>query len=194
MGTRAVLVGGLADPAGWALAVRAAHLPGVVDVVPGAQTVLIACTDPTTLVGVRVRLPTIDAAAAGAGPRTLVTIRVRYDGPDLAAVAAALGLAADELVTRHSGAEYTAAFCGFSPGFAYLSGLPDELRLPRRASPRTRVPAGSVAIAGEYSAVYPRVSPGGWHLLGTTEATLFDAGAEPPALIQPGDRVRFVPC
>jgi len=122
----------------------------------------------------------------------LVEIAVRYDGDDLDDVARACALTVEQVITLHSEAEYEVSFCGFAPGFAYLSGLPGELHLPRRSSPRTRVPAGSVAIAATYSAVYPRESPGGWHLLGTTTANLWDVSRDQPALLQPGMRVRFV--
>ena len=122
----------------------------------------------------------------------LVEIPVRYDGIDLADVAAACSLSVQTIVALHSGAEYRVSFCGFTPGFAYLTGLPRELRLARRSSPRPRVAAGSVAIAAEYSAVYPRESPGGWHLIGTTTASMWDLRRDPPALLQPGTRVRFV--
>jgi KipI family sensor histidine kinase inhibitor len=118
---------------------------------------------------------------------SLVEIAVRYDGVDLADVARACSLTVEHVITLHSEAEYEVSFCGFAPGFAYLSGLPRELR----SSPRTRVPAGSVAIAATYSAVYPRESPGGWHLLGTTTANLWDISRDQPALLQPGTRVRF---
>jgi KipI family sensor histidine kinase inhibitor len=123
-------------------------------------------------------------------------IEVRYggeDGPDLLAVAAETGLSPERVVELHSGAEYRVAFVGFCPGFPYLVGLPRELELPRLASPRARVPAGSVAIAGAFSAIYPSATPGGWRLLGRTDATLFDFAATPPAALAPGDRVRFVP-
>ena len=115
------------------------------------------------------------------------------EGPDLASVAEAKGLSAAEVVARHSGGEYTALMLGFTPGFAYLGALPEELQLPRRATPRPRIAAGSVAIAGSQTAVYPFASPGGWHLLGRTSRRLFDPFADPPALIRPGDRVRFEP-
>ena len=114
-----------------------------------------------------------------------------YDGDDLDAVAAELGLAVDDVIARHVAGTYVADFCGFAPGFAYLSGLDPTLRLPRRATPRTSVPAGSVAIAGPYTAVYPTASPGGWHLLGHTDIELFDPSVDPPALLAPGTRVTF---
>lgn len=195
MGPSAVLVTGVGDPARWALAVRALDLPGVVDVVPAAETVLVTWADAAAAAHGRPALDRVDPmtldGAGAAGPE--IRIPVRYDGADLAEVAAEIGLTPDEVVARHCGAEYVAAFCGFSPGFAYLRGLPAELHLPRRRTPRTRVPPGSVAIADRFSAVYPRQSPGGWHLLGTTEAVLFDPRREPPAAIAPGTRVRFVP-
>lgn len=115
------------------------------------------------------------------------------DGPDLEAVASAAGLTSARVVELHSRAVYVVAFVGFSPGFAYLLGLPRELELPRRPRPRPRVAAGSVAIAGPFSGVYPQATPGGWHLVGRTELTLFDPGAAPPARLAAGDRVRFVP-
>jgi KipI family sensor histidine kinase inhibitor len=123
----------------------------------------------------------------------LVEIGVRYDGEDLTDVAERLGVEVAEVVARHSAPTYTVACLGFSRGFPYLDGLDPVLRLPRRDTPRARVPAGSVAIAAEQAGIYPQTSPGGWHLLGRTDAVLFDPGREPPALLAPGDRVRFVP-
>jgi KipI family sensor histidine kinase inhibitor len=114
-------------------------------------------------------------------------------GPDLTEVARARGLTEAEVVARHSAPEYVAFMLGFAPGFAYLGLLPESLETPRRATPRVRVPAGSVAIAGRQTGIYPAVSPGGWSLLGRTSQRLFDLGADPPALILPGDRVRFQP-
>jgi KipI family sensor histidine kinase inhibitor len=130
--------------------------------------------------------------------RGLVAIEIpmRYggeDGPDLEAVAAAHDLRPVDVAELHAGAVHTVLFLGFAPGFAYLGGLPEGLVTPRRATPRERVPAGSVAIAGEHSGVYPRSMPGGWNLIGRTAAVLFDAGREPPSLLQPGTAVRFVP-
>jgi KipI family sensor histidine kinase inhibitor len=117
----------------------------------------------------------------------------RYDGPDLDDVATACGLAVEEVVALHSSVDYVVAFLGFSRGFPYLAGLPAPLHLPRRATPRTRVPAGSVAIAHDQCGVYPSSSPGGWHLLGTTDAVLFDPALDPPSPFAPGDLVRFTP-
>jgi KipI family sensor histidine kinase inhibitor len=140
-------------------------------------------------------LARIAAAAAPHGSVAagrLHEIGVRYDGEDLAEVAERTGLAVGDVVARHAAPVYTVACLGFSRGFPYLEGLDPALHLPRRASPRARVPAGSVAVAADLTGIYPRSTPGGWHLLGTTDAVLFDESAEPPALLAPGDRVRFV--
>ncbi|WP_137158446.1 carboxyltransferase domain-containing protein, partial [Blastococcus sp. CCUG 61487] len=120
-----------------------------------------------------------------------VVLPVVFDGPDLAEVARLVGLAVPELVRALTAAELTVAFGGFAPGFGYLTGLLPELHVPRRATPRTRVPAGAVALAGEFAGVYPRASPGGWQLVGRTDAVLFDVQREPPALLRPGVPVRF---
>ena len=191
MGDRAVLVEDLGtDPAAWSLGLRALAADGVVDVVPAASTVLVACRDPGALDRARALLdhvvPTTPDAAGDA-----VVVVTRYDGADLGEVALATGLSVDEVVEAHTAPTYEVAFCGFAPGFAYLRGVDPRLHLPRRATPRTSVPAGSVAIAAGYAAVYPRASPGGWHLLGTTDAVLFDPDRAPPALLVPGARVRF---
>jgi KipI family sensor histidine kinase inhibitor len=166
---------------------RVRGLPGVREVVPAARTVLVEA-DP---------LPDLAALLADLRPVPAggeqVEIPVVYDGADLAEVARRTGLTAEEVVRRHAAADYTVAFSGFAPGFGYLTGLPAELHVPRRDSPRTAVPAGAVAIAGEYAGVYPRRSPGGWQLLGRTDAVLWDADRDPPALLSPGTRVRFVP-
>lgn len=192
MGPQAVLVedppGG---PAAWSLGLRSRGEPGVVDVVPAAETVLVVCDRPEVLADLTDSLPAVTPLDAGASAQ-VVEIPVVYDGDDLATVAAAVGCTVDRVVELHGSVDYEVAFCGFAPGFAYLAGLPDELRLPRRATPRTRVPAGSVAIAAGYSAVYPTESPGGWHLLGHTDLVLFDVERDPPALLTPGTRVRFV--
>ena len=178
------------SPAAWALGLRELELPGIVDVVPAAVTVLVTCTDAVALAGAVARfdevVPLTVPDDTGA-----VTIDVVYEGEDLDAVAAAAGLTVEQVIEMHTAGHYRVAFCGFAPGFGYLTGLPPQLHLPRRSSPRTRVPAGSVAIAAEYAAVYPRPSPGGWHLLGHTEQVLFDPQREPPAVLQPGTTVRF---
>jgi KipI family sensor histidine kinase inhibitor len=132
---------------------------------------------------------------ASADDRPPIEIPVRYggdDGPDLEGVAGRLGLASDAVVALHAGTTYRVFMLGFAPGFAYLGTLPAELSLPRRTEPRPSVPAGSVAIAARQTGVYPVATPGGWHLIGRTEVTLWDPSAEPPARLAPGDRVRFV--
>ena len=171
-------------------AVDAGRLAGVVDVVPAARTVLVrhdAVFDRGLLAAVLADVSPVDPREA-----PLVELHVRYDGEDLPAVARATSLSVPDVIEAHCAVEYRAAFCGFVPGFAYLVGLDHRLHLPRRPTPRTRVPAGAVAIAAEYTAVYPSATPGGWHLLGTTEAVLWDDDRDPPALIPPGARVRFV--
>jgi KipI family sensor histidine kinase inhibitor len=166
---------------------------GVVDVVPAARTVLLV-TDParTTLAAVaeavRTTTPRPDARAAG----DVVELPVHYDGADLAELAGLLDLSPAELVHRHTGAEWTVAFCGFAPGFGYLTQDGGTWDVPRRSTPRTRVPPGSVALAGEFSGVYPRESPGGWQLVGRTDVAVFDLDRDPAALLRPGVRVRFV--
>jgi KipI family sensor histidine kinase inhibitor len=131
--------------------------------------------------------------AAGAATATApIEIPVRYDGDDLESVAERAGLTIAAVIAAHVSATYSVAFCGFAPGFAYLAGLDPALHLPRRVAPRTRVPAGSVAVAAEYSAVYPTASPGGWHLLGRTDLAMFDPARTPAVLLEPGCTVRFV--
>lgn len=193
MGEHAVLVedppGG---PAAWSLGLRDREIPELVDVVPAARTVLVRWTAGAARESLLDALGSISPVAVDRHAPELV-IPVRYDGPDLGSVAAATGLPTDDVVELHSSATYEVAFCGFAPGFGYLTGLPERLHLPRRATPRTTVPAGSVAIAAGYAAIYPGASPGGWHLLGATDLILFDPGREPPALLAPGVRVRFEP-
>ncbi|MCU1501478.1 MAG: allophanate hydrolase [Ilumatobacteraceae bacterium] len=175
---------------------RALPPPGVEDIVPAARTVLVRGLGSTADLAAAVdeRLRGWQPAAvqvADTGPP--IEIVVRYDGADLADIAGATGLEPAEVIRLHSSADYTVAFCGFAPGFAYLVGLPAALVRPRRDTPRTSVPAGSVAIAGELSAVYPTSSPGGWHLLGHTDRVLFDPERDPPAVLVPGAHVRFEP-
>lgn len=164
----------------------------VVDVVPAA-TSLTVMHEPGDgdVVGHHALTALDDSLTVDAERGVTVEIPVQYDGEDLPVVAATLGCSVAEVIGLHSSAVYNVEFCGFAPGFAYLGGLDPRLHLPRRSSPRTRVPAGAVAIASTYSAVYPRESPGGWHLLGTTTMTLWDATRDQPALLQPGMRVRF---
>lgn len=166
-----------------------AAVPGVMDIVPAARTVLVV-HDGSLDAGLLVAPPSKVVRAAVREP---VVLDVEYNGADLGDVADACGLCVPEVIDLHSGAEYTVAFCGFMPGFAYLVGLPAMLQLPRRSTPRVRVPAGSVAIAAEFAGVYPRESPGGWHLLGRTDTLLWDDSRTPPALLAPGTRVRFRP-
>lgn len=168
----------------------AGTLPEVREIVPAARTVLLdGVADPASLGALLTHweLPPVDPHA---GPA--VELPVRYDGPDLANVAALWGVSAQEAVRIHTAAEFRVAFCGFAPGFGYLTGLPEGRAVPRRTTPRTSVPAGSVGLAGPYTGVYPRSSPGGWQLIGTTDAVLWDTDREPAALLMPGTRVRFV--
>jgi KipI family sensor histidine kinase inhibitor len=177
-------------------AVRLARLlrdeqSSLIDVVVGHQTVLVTWPDGAAI-------PDLAALAARAlVPETArsgrrIEIPVSYDGPDLETVAGLTGLSPEEVIARHTGAEHVVAFLGFQPGFAYLVGGDEMLQVPRRDEPRTHVPAGSVAIAGPYSGVYPRESPGGWRLLGRTTTLMFDPGRDEPALLAPGDHVWFV--
>lgn len=160
------------------------------EVVPAEQSVLVTFAPPmrvADVVGVVASLPADLPPLHGRD----IEIPVLYNGEDLSLVAEATGLNVDEVIALHSGTTYDAAFAGFAPGYVYCTGLDPRLHLPRRPSPRVAVPAGSVAIADVYTAVYPQASPGGWHLLGTTDVPLFDLHADEPALIRPGDRVRF---
>jgi KipI family sensor histidine kinase inhibitor len=171
-------------------AVRAAlqHLDGIEELVPAARTVLVK----GALQQVRDVLTTVDLTHVPDIRSREVTVPVIYDGPDLDLVAETANISPDEVVRLHTGAIYEVAFCGFAPGFGYLTGLPAPLQQPRLDSPRTKVPTGSVGIAGEFTAAYPRSTPGGWRLIGRTEIILFDPKAETPALLAPGDKVRFV--
>lgn len=169
----------------------AGTLPALDDIVPAERTVLIdGLADPAKLAA---DLPTWSLSAAPPSHGRSIDIPVHYDAPDLTEVAAAWNVSASEVAAIHSAHEYRVAFCGFTPGFAYLVGLPERYHLPRRPTPRVSVPAGSVAVAGPYTGVYPRSSPGGWHLIGTTDADLWDLAREEPALLVPGSTVRFVP-
>jgi KipI family sensor histidine kinase inhibitor len=161
------------------------------EIVPGARTVLLdGVAEPAVLAAELTRWR-IRPAAAGDGPA--VEIPVRYDGPDLPDVARLWEVEPEEVGRIHAAAEYRVAFCGFAPGFGYLTGLPEEYHVPRRDTPRTAVPVGSVGLAGPYTGVYPRSSPGGWQLIGTSGAELWNPEREPAALLAPGTRVRFVP-
>lgn len=193
-GTDAVLVecASLSEMSAVRATVTAAGLSDVVEVVPGARTVLVVAKPGTNaLAEAREAVEAADLAnPPNADPRE-VELTVHYDGEDLQLVAETAGISVDEVISLHTGADYTVAFTGFAPGFAYLTGLPEPLRQSRLDSPRTKVPAGSVGLAGEFTGIYPRSSPGGWRLLGHTDTVLFDPRAERPALLAPGDRVRF---
>ncbi|MFJ3719286.1 allophanate hydrolase subunit 1 [Streptomyces sp. NPDC090057] len=161
------------------------------EIVPAARTVLLdGLADPARLAS---ELACSETSAAPPHPPERVELPVRYDGPDLAEVAAHWRVSVREAVRIHADTEFTVAFCGFAPGFGYLTGLPARYNVPRRATPRTAVPAGAVALAGPYTGVYPRSSPGGWQLIGTTDAVLWDHARVPAALLSPGTRVRFTP-
>ncbi len=168
-------------------------IAGIEEVVPGARTLLVRYR-PTVVshAGLAERIGARSLTAPIERAHTLIEIPVDYRGEDLDEVAQRLGMPRDEVIRRHTGSEYTVAFTGFAPGFAYLSGGDARLDVPRRSVPRTRIPAGAVALAGPFSGVYPQASPGGWQIIGVTEPPMWDLGREPPALLQPGFRVRFV--
>jgi KipI family sensor histidine kinase inhibitor len=175
---------------GYYAALSADPPAGVVDIVPAARTVLVTI-DGTDLDSLARTLRTVKPLDGTSTAGDLIEIPVVYDGEDLADLAALLGCEVAELIERHTADEWTVAFCGFAPGFGYLTGKGDW-DIPRRKSPRTKVPAGSVALAGEFSGVYPRESPGGWQLLGRTALKIFDQDRDPAALFHPGRRVRFL--
>jgi KipI family sensor histidine kinase inhibitor len=167
----------------------------VVDIVPAARTVMV--TTSGSLAALTRALQAVEPSDGARAIGDLIEIPVVYDGEDLQDVADLLNCTVPELIDRHTGDEWTVAFCGFAPGFGYLTASPAAGRrggwsVPRRKSPRTRVPAGAVALAGEFSGVYPRESPGGWQLIGRTDVKIFDEEREPAALFHPGRRVRFV--
>jgi KipI family sensor histidine kinase inhibitor len=194
-GTRALLVELSSLQAVLALAARLAEspLPGQLDVLSAAATVLVKFDSPNAAHAAPAVIQALDLGTAPAGTGRLVEIDVHYDGADLAEVAALTGLSPEAVVAAHTGQTWRAAFGGFAPGFAYLLGETSALHVPRRNTPRTCVPSGAVALAGDYSAVYPRQSPGGWQLIGHTDAVLWSLDRSDPALIRPRDRVRFVP-
>ena len=163
------------------------------DVVAGHRTVLLAWPRPPVDVRVVDAIRASTEATGPAAPPRTVTVPVVYDGPDLHLVARHARLSAEEVARRHAAGAYRAAFVGFAPGFAYLLGADPVLHVPRRSEPRERVPAGALALAGEYTAVYPTSSPGGWQLIGRTDLRMFDPAREPPALLEPGVHVEFEP-
>src|SRR3954452_15463469 len=175
-------------------AVEDGDLPSGIDIVPGYRTLLLSGAPAGDLAAAVRRLDPRSPDARTAAP---VEIPVVYDGEDLDEIAERTGLTVQEVIERHTTPDYTVAFLGFTPGFPYLLGLDEKLHVPRRSTPRTTVPAGAVGLAGSQTGVYPRPSPGGWQLLGHTDAVLFDpdrydTGGDPPALLAPGSRLRFV--
>lgn len=198
-GDRALMLqcGSTAEVLAWVDALRAAALPGVLDIVPAARTVLVKLDGPRHQ-GVihqrlrRMRISADDGGAGGSAQRLAdVVIDVVYDGPDLAAVAELTGLSTAQVINAHTATPWRVGFSGFAPGFAYLVDGDARLRVPRRPEPRTSVPAGSVGLAGEFSAIYPRRSPGGWQLIGHTDAVLWDLDRPDPALLTQGMWVQF---
>lgn len=194
-GDRGLLIecGSAGEVLALAAMLRAAQLPGVVDIVPGARTVLVSVAEPAGQAAARTLLAGLPMPQpqTAASTDADVVIDVVYDGADLLEVADHLAMDADAVVEAHTGMPWRVGFGGFVPGFAYLVGGDPRLTVPRRAAPRTRVPAGSVALAGEFSGIYPRESPGGWQLIGRTDAVLWDAGRPQPALLIPGMWVQF---
>ncbi|MFC6158577.1 5-oxoprolinase subunit B family protein [Kribbella jiaozuonensis] len=190
-GDRALLVelDDLDQVLGYYAALTADAPADVVDIVPAARTVLVTTTGDLATLSRTLRdvTPSPDSRTTG----DLIEIPVVYDGADLGDVADLLGCTADDVIGRHTADEWTVAFCGFAPGFGYLTST-GGWDIPRRSSPRTKVPAGAVALAGEFSGVYPRESPGGWQLIGRTSVRIFDQRRDPAALFHPGRRVRFV--
>ena len=174
-------------------ALQAQSIEGVQELVPAARTILVQFASHIISTAQLVnRIAACDLNGEVQRSDVLVQIPVRYDGEDLAEVAQILGISPEEVVSRHTGSEWSVAFTGFAPGFAYLSGGDPIFNVPRRATPRTKVPAGAVALAGTFSAVYPQASPGGWQIIGVTDEAMWDLSRDLPALLQPGYRVRFV--
>jgi KipI family sensor histidine kinase inhibitor len=193
---------GTAEVLAWSEALAEADLLGVLDIVPASRTVLLKLAGPRYQQPTRQRLGKLrvehvasqiatDEVTAPIDQRADMEIDVTYDGADLEEVARLSGLTPDEVVAAHTASPLRVGFGGFAPGFAYLVGGDKRLNVPRRAEPRTRVPAGSVGLAGEFSGVYPRESPGGWQLIGRTDAVLWDVDRDPPALLTPGTWVQF---
>ncbi len=189
-GPTAWLVDEVAAPTAWADALQAMDVPGVEEIVPAESTVVVRCTrERHDAIGLVLDIVTpVDATTRHEPP---LTIDVVYDGPDIADLAYAAQVSIDDVVRLHATGTYEVAFCGFSPGFGYLRGIDRRLHVPRRDTPRTSVPAGSVGIAAGYTCVYPSASPGGWYLIGHTTAVLWDVERDPPALFRPGRAVRF---
>ena len=192
-GDRALLVeaAGPASVPGLRAALAAAPLDGQVDLVPAARTVLVVLDRPPTDLDLAVLRRLVPASPGDGQAAAPLDLPVVFDGPDLADVARLTGRSSAAVVAALTDIRFTVAFGGFAPGFGYLAGLPPELHVPRRATPRTRVPAGAVGLAGPYVGVYPRASPGGWQLVGHTDTVLFEVDRDPPALLAPGTDVRF---
>ena len=195
-GDRALMLqcGSTAEVLAWVDALRAAALRGVLDIVPAARTVLVKLDNPRLQAVTRQRLRRMRVTPDVAAPadRTAdVVIDVVYDGPDLPEVANHSGLTTAQVINAHTSTLWRVGFNGFAPGFAYLVDGDPRLRAPRRSEPRTSVPAGSVALAGEFSAIYPRQSPGGWQLIGHTDAVLWDLERPSPALLTQAMWVQF---
>jgi KipI family sensor histidine kinase inhibitor len=192
-GDRALLVevADLAVVAAVRAALERSPLTGQRDLVPAARTVLVVLDRPPTAADVDAleRVQAVPTDRPVDGP--VVDLPVVFDGPDLADVTRLTNRSVPDLVAALTAADLEVAFGGFAPGFAYLTGLPDDLHVPRRATPRTRVPAGSVGLAGPFAGAYPRASPGGWQLVGRTDVVLFDVERDQPAQLVPGTRVRF---
>jgi len=194
-GDRSVLIelGGNQAVQRLAAALEARRGGDLEEIVPGHETLLLVWNSPAPSVSEVEQLIAGAELAGEAMPQPgEVELAVSYDGPDLAVVAEACGFSAEEVVARHLACRYQVAFIGFSPGFAYLLGGDVALQPPRLAEPRTRVPSGALAIAGPYSAVYPRSSPGGWNLIGSCDEPVFDVAGDPPALLTAGTFVRLV--
>ena len=168
-----------------------ADLP-VLDIVPAGRTILLVSDRGTDLLSLAGQVSTIEPGEHAGHAGAPVEVPVQYDGADLTDAADLLGCSPQELVRRHQEEEWTVAFCGFAPGFGYLSGSKFTWDMPRRSSPRTKVPAGSLGLAGEFTGIYPRESPGGWQLIGHSLVSVFDIDRDPAALLVPGARVRFV--
>lgn len=182
------------DVLAWAAALREAALPGVLDIVPASRTVLLKLDSPRQQAAVRRRLRTlrVDAGMVPTAPAVEpMVIDVVYDGADLAEVADRTGLTTAQVINAHTATPWQVGFGGFAPGFAYLVGGDPRLSVPRRSEPRSSVPAGAVGLAGEFTGIYPRRSPGGWQLIGHTDVVLWDIDRPDPALLTPGMWVQF---